>query len=187
MTDSSPNISASRSILASRLWARLFEPVSVLPLALFRIAFGLLMAASTLRFVLRGWVEAFYVAPSFHFTYLGFGWVKPLPETGMYTVFAVMFLASLTVALGLFYRVSIISFFLLFTYVELLDKSFYLKPLLLCFTAQFSAHLFTASTDVLSLDTRTGITKSADLVPAWTLYAVRLQLALVYIFAGFAS
>lgn len=53
------------------------QPVSIAPLATFRIAFGLLMFFSMLRFLWRGWVNTVYVTPEFHFTYMGFDWVQP--------------------------------------------------------------------------------------------------------------
>ena len=74
--------------LRGRFSRKLTQPVDILPLALFRIAFGLLMGASALRFVLNGWVEAVYLAPEFHFSYLGFDWVKPLPGAGMHALYA---------------------------------------------------------------------------------------------------
>ena len=53
-------------------------------LAFFRLAFGLLMVGSLIRFASFGWIEKFYITPQFHFTYFGFEWVKPL---GFYTYF----------------------------------------------------------------------------------------------------
>ena len=161
-------------------------PVSALPLALFRIAFGLLMFASTLRFWLNGWVYDFYVLPSFHFTYLGFGWVRPLSEVGMYTVFTLMLLAALLVMFGLFYRVAMVSFFLLFTYIELLDKTFYLNHYYFVSLLSFLL-IFLPLNARLSLDIRLGFRFPRETVPAWTLYALRLQLVLVYFFAGVAK
>ena len=162
------------------------RPVPSLPLALFRVAFGLLMFAATLRFMLRGWVTDFYVTPQFHFTYLGFGWVKPLPEQGMYVVFGLMLLSSLLITAGLFYRVGIVGFFLLFTYIELLDKSFYLNHYYFVSLLSFLL-IFLPLNRALSLDVRLGLVPPAPWVPAWTLYAVRLQLVVVYLFAGFAK
>ena len=92
-----------------------------------RIAFGLVMFISTVRFMAKGWVNEFYVQPHFHFAFYGLEWVRPLPATGMYTVFVLMALASLGLTLSRFYRQSAALFFLCFVYVELLDKSFYLN------------------------------------------------------------
>ena len=162
------------------------RPVPSLPLALFRVAFGLLMFVSTLRFVLNGWVNDFYAVPQVHFPYLGFGWVKPLPEAGMYAVFALMTVSTLLIAAGLFYRVSITGFFVLFTYTELIDKTYYLNHYYLVSLLSFLL-IFLPLNRALSLDVRLGRLPAAATVPAWTLYALRLQLVLVYVFAGIAK
>ncbi|MCB0226429.1 MAG: HTTM domain-containing protein, partial [Anaerolineae bacterium] len=104
--------------MATKLTGRLpdlRQPVSILPLVVFRVLFGLLMLASTIRFMANGWIEAFYLKPEFHFTYYGFSWVKPLPGVGLYLVFGLVALAALFIALGFMYRAAIIAFFLLFT------------------------------------------------------------------------
>ena len=62
-------------------------------LAAFRVAAGLSGAVVAARFVSRGWVERLYLEPSYHFTYPGFSWVRPLPAAGMYALYAVMVLS----------------------------------------------------------------------------------------------
>ena len=39
----------------------------VAPLAVLRMAFGAIMLISTIRFMAKGWVYDFYIAPKFHF------------------------------------------------------------------------------------------------------------------------
>ncbi len=157
-----------------------------MPLVVFRIAFGLLMLISVVRFVLRGWVHEFYIAPEFHFTYLGFDWVKPLPEPWIYGVFLAMALLALGIALGLFYRFSTVGFFLLFTYVELLDKTYYLNHYYFVSLMSFLL-IFLPLNKSFSLDARLGLTRQSNAAPTWVLYAIRSQLALVYFFAGLAK
>jgi hypothetical protein len=100
---------------------------TTMAIKIMRIAFGLVMFISTVRFMAKGWVDEFYVAPHFHFPFYGLEWVRPLPAAGMYAVFVLMLLASLGLILPRFYRLSAALFFLCFVYVELLDKSFYLN------------------------------------------------------------
>lgn len=162
------------------------RPTSIMPLVILRIAFGLLMFISNIRFIAQGWVAEFYLLPEFHFTYSGFGWVHPLPEWGMWAIFILLGLLSLGITLGLFTRASMVGFFLLFTYVELIDKAFYLNhyyfvsilSFLLCFLPLHGAY---------SLDVHWGLRSPIAQVPAWMLHIVRLQLGLVYFFAGVAK
>lgn len=150
------------------------------------MAFGLLMFISTVRFLAMGWVNEFYLVPQVHFTYFGFGWVKPLPAFGMYLVFALMLVSTLLITLGLYYRISIIGFFLLFSYLELLDKSFYLNHYYFVSLLSFLL-IFLPPHKSLSLDACLGRTRAANTVPLWTHQIIKLQLALVYFFAGIAK
>lgn len=156
----------------NRIKSFLFEETSDAPLSVFRTAFGVMMFLSLVRFASNGWIDALYVQPKFFFTYYGFEFVKPLRAEGMYLVFILMMLTSLLIAFGKFYRVSIITFFLLFTYVELIDKTNYLNH-----------YYFISLVSLLMCFLPAG--KKA--VPRWTTLALQLQLAIVYFFAGIAK
>ena len=95
-------------------------------LAFFRLSFGLLMTFSIIRFCLKGWIKTMYIDPSFHFTFYGFDWVKPIDEY-TYLLFFICGLSAFFVAVGYKYYLSIITFFLTFTYIELMDKTTYLN------------------------------------------------------------
>ena len=159
-------------------------PVSTLSAA--RVLFGATMVFGCIRFLSLGWVHEQYVAPTVHFSYLGFEWLTPLPEFGMYAVFTVMTFAAFGIMLGLFYRPSAAIFFLAFTYVELLDKTYYLNhyyfvsvvALLFCFLPAHRA---------FSLDVWRRPSLRLDVVPRWTVDMLKFQIALVYIFAGIAK
>lgn len=160
------------------------QPIA--PLAVLRIAFGAIMLISTVRFILKGWVSAFYIKPKFHFTFYGFDWVKPLGATGMYVLFAVLVIAAVLVTIGLFYRAAILTFFICFTYVELIDKTTYLNHYYFISVMAFlliwvPAHRY-FSVDVLRKP-KLQVTK----VPAWCINIFKLQLVLVYFFAGISK
>ena len=164
----------------------LFRSVSIAPLASFRILFGAMLLFSTVRFWTKGWIDTLYIQPKFFYAYEGFEFIKPLSGNGMYLVFAFMIIAAIGILLGLLYRVAIILFFLLFTYVELLDKTNFLNhyyfvsiiSLMLCF---LPANKYAA------LDVKFGITKKATLIPFWCVGIIQLQIGLVYFFAGIAK
>jgi hypothetical protein len=151
-----------------------------------RIAFGAVLFISTIRFMVKGWVYDFYIAPGFHFPFLGFEWVRPLSAAGMYTVFAGMLLSSLLILLGLFYRGAVAVFLLLFTYVELLDKSYYLNHYYFVSLFTFLLLLVPANRS-FSLDVWRKPSLRLTQVPAWTIRMLQAQLLLVYFFAGLSK
>ncbi len=165
---------------------KLTTEVNIAPLVVFRVFFGVMMFFSTARFINNGWVEQQYIKPSFFFSYYGFEWIKPVGEQVIYLIFGLLVLSSISIALGLFYRVATIVFFLCFTYVELIDKTNYLNhyyfislvALMLCF---LPAHRS------FSLDTKFGFTAGLKKLPLYTIFILQLQLAIVYFFAGIAK
>jgi len=84
----------------NKFLAYIQKPVHIAPLAMFRVLFGGMMFFSILRFASKGWIYDLYVKPSYFFTYMGFSWVKPLGEVGMYLVFIALALSFLFVMLG---------------------------------------------------------------------------------------
>ncbi|WP_412060526.1 HTTM domain-containing protein [Rubrivirga sp. IMCC45206] len=167
-----------------RRW--LAAPVPIAPLATFRILFGAVMVVSVVRFASNGWIDQLYVQPGFHFAFYGFGWVRPLGEAGMHAAFAVMGLAALGVMLGWRYRWSAAVFFGVFTYVELIDKANYLNHYYFVSVAAGLLVLLPAHR-ALSLDVRRDPGLAVATVPRWAVDVVRLQLGIVYVFAGLAK
>ncbi|HEY1038346.1 MAG TPA: HTTM domain-containing protein, partial [Bacteroidia bacterium] len=164
----------------------MLKPAHLAPLAIFRMAFGVLMLASVIRFLLKGWVYQMYVKPQVFFPYYGFEWVKPLGETGMYVLFGIMALSALFIALGFFYRASALSFFLTFTYVELIDKTNYLNHYYFISIAAFIL-IFLPAHRYFSLDVWRKKELAATHAPNYFLFAIKLQVFIVYFFAGIAK
>lgn len=161
-------------------------PVSIAPLAMFRVLFGLVMFVSVVRFILKGWVKEFYIDPSYYFTYYGFEWVRPLGEVGMYVLYGVLVASTFLVMLGLFYRVASVVFFLSFTYAELIDKTYYLNHYFFISLMAFLMIWLPAHRS-FSLDVIRKPSLRVGLVPRRTVGIVRFQLAMVYVFAGLAK
>ncbi len=163
------------------------EPCSPASAAAFRIIFGLVGVVAVIRFAANGWISELYIEPAYHFSYHGFGWVQAWPGWGMYLHFALLGLASLCVALGYRYRLSIAAFFLLFTYVELIDQTTYLNHYyfisLISFIMIFLPLGWTASLD----SGRTPAGATSPTIPRAALWMLRAQIGLVYTFAGIAK
>jgi hypothetical protein len=154
---------------------------SIAPLVVFRIIFGLMMFVSTLRFLLKGWVDLLFIQPTNFFHYYGFEWVKPLGEIGMYTVFGLLLISALFIALGLFYRWATILYFLLFTYVELIDITNYLNHYYFISLVAFLLCLLPAHRS-LSVDVWRKPSLELSKIPNWILGLLKFQLGIVYFF-----
>ena len=115
---------------------------SAATLAFYRLAFGLMMLLSLIRFASYGWIKKFYITPEFHFTYYGFQWVKPIGNY-TYLVFLICAIAALFVAMGYKYKWAILTFFLSFTYIELMDKTTYLNHYYFITVISFVLIIFT--------------------------------------------
>lgn len=168
------------------LGASLTRPVDAANLVVFRVLFGLLMAAGAVRFVASGWIDTLYLEPTWFFPYDGFEWVNVWPRAGMIAHFSVVAVSALFVALGLFYRVAIVVFVVSFAWAQLFDVTNYLNHYYLVVVVGFWLSLMPLS-GLWSLDRRLGLSKARETVPAWMLYAVRFQLVVVYFYAALAK
>jgi vitamin K-dependent gamma-carboxylase len=172
---------------------RLLEPVDVAWLAAFRVLYGLALAYSMARFIENGWVERFFVEPSFHFKYRGFEWVEPLSAPAMHAVFYALVGLALAVAAGFAFRLAAPAFVLGLTYVQLIDVStylnhYYLAALLGAWLALSPAHRAWSIDAWLGprLRRRDPPSRPPVVARAW-LYLFRFQVGVVYVFAGLAK
>ena len=144
-----------------------------------------MMFFSLVRFALNGWIEKFYIAPKFHFSYYGFEWVKPI---GGYTylIFIICGIASLMVAVGYRYRLAIVLFFLSFTYIELMDKTTYLNHYYFISIISF-VMIFLPANAFFSVDAKREGKVYSERVPRYAVDILKALLAVVYIYAGLAK
>ncbi len=162
------------------------RPTSIAPLITFRIAFGLSMLFSSLRYMWLGWVDTQLVEPILHFSYYGFDWVQPLSRWGMYTIFGLMALACVAIVLGWFYRLFAVVFFLCFTYVELIDITYYLNHYYFVSIVAFLM-IWVPANRYFSLDVIRNPSLHQKMVSRWCIDLFKLQIAIVYFYAGIAK
>ncbi len=174
-TQGAGRIARARSFLS--------EPVSAQSLAVMRIGFGLIMVWDYLRFIAHARIERYYVEPLWTFPYFGWDWIQPLPEPLIYWAWNLVGLSALMVALGLFYRLAIIVFTLVFTYFFLIDMVHYLNhfymvilyAVLMCFLP---------ANRMWSLDALLFRARRSDFIPRWPVSVLRLQTEVILVFAG---
>lgn len=143
------------------------------------------MFISILRFWLMGWIEELYIAPSFHFTFYGFEFVKPL---GSYTylLFLICGISALGIMAGLRYRLSAVLFFVSFSYIELMDKAYYLNHYYFIAVVGFLM-IWLPAGNFCSLDIRLNYARTYTHVPRWCIGSIRFILCIVYFYAGLAK
>ncbi|MBA2360245.1 MAG: HTTM domain-containing protein, partial [Actinobacteria bacterium] len=171
---------------ARRLVHRLFEPVDGASLAVFRMLFGAILLWEVWRYFTNDWIARYFIDPTFHFTYYGFGWVQPWPGNGMYWHFAALGVLAACIMVGFAYRIAAPLFFLGFTYVFLLEQArylnhFYFVSILALLMAIVPAHR------VWSLDRRLSGKNWPQTVPTWSLWLLRAQIGVVFVFASIAK
>ncbi len=175
---------AAKTIQRSKC-RRLEQPVDGASLAAFRIMFGGLLFISTIRFVSNGWVERFYEQPTFFFRYWGFTWISVASPGAILAAHYVMAALSLAVAFGIFYRAAAVAFFLVFTYVELIDVTNYLNHYYLVSLVAFLL-CFLPAHRVWSIDAARKRVRTHR-VPRWCVWLLRFQFGAVYAFAALAK
>ena len=176
---------------AARLVRRLFEPVNVGLLVFFRIAFGTIMLWEAYRYLRRdpwgnNWIEQLYIEPAFQFKFHGFEWVRPWPGDWMFVHFYVLGALALCIAAGLMYRLSAALFCLGFTYVFLLEQTHYLNHFYLICLVSFLL-IFIPAHRAFSLDVLLRPSLRSPTAPAWTLWLLRAQFGMAYLYGGIAK
>lgn len=165
---------------------RLFRPVDIAPLAVFRILMGLLMAAEGFGAILTGWVRANYVDAPFAFHFIGFDFLDVLVGPQAYAVYASLGFAGLGVAFGYRYRWSIGLYTVLWAAVYYGQKTsynnHYFLLLLMCILLWIvPVHRFT------SLDVKAGRATPTSHTAYLNVFVFKLLLLIVYVYAAIAK
>jgi len=161
------------------------RPVDIAWLAAFRILFGLVMSVSMFRFIAYGWIDRFFVKPTFHFKYWGFAWVPAPSHTTAHVLFWVMAGLAACICVGAWFRVAAPLFVLGFAYIQLIDATtylnhYYLALVLSALLAVSPAHR------AWSVDAWRRRSSSTH-IPAGWLWLLRAQVGIVYTYAGLAK
>lgn len=131
-------------------------------------------------------IATLYIDPDFQFKYYGFEWVKPLGGDGIYYVYGLMAVLAVCILIGLMYRLSTILFFLTFSYIFLLDQTYYLNHAYLVILISFLM-IFLPANRAYSVDVYLRPKLRTHVAPAWTLWLILFQIGIVYFFGGIAK
>ncbi len=168
------------------VWSFLFDPVDIAALVFFRILFAVIMLFYVWSYCSNGWVHFYYVKPPVHLTYFGFEWVRPWPDIGMHLHFYALGALAVCLLFGLMYRLCAVLFCLGFVYVFLIEKALYQNHYyLICLVSLLL--IFIPAHRAFSLDALMRPSLRSDVAPAWTLWLLRLQIAIPYFYGGLAK
>ena len=165
---------------------KLQTPISIAPLIIYRLLFGLMVGYGCLWSISKGDIETRYLEPSFFFKYDGFKWVDFIGAEGIYILYGIWFFSALGIFFGAFYRMAIWSFFFVFTYLHLLDATNYINHyyaisifafFLACLPAQVA----------YSVDAWRKPAIQQLQIPAWQMAIFKAQVAIIYLFAAVAK
>ncbi len=164
----------------------LFQKMDNSPLIIFRIFFGLIIAAEGFGAIATGWVRRTFVEAQFNFNFIGFEFLEPLPGIGMYVYFAIMGILGICIALGYKYRFSMIAFALMWWAVYLAQKTsynnhYYLLALINTIMCFLPAHRSNSIDAGLQPEIKT------NSMYAYVKWIIVLQLFIVYTYAAIAK
>jgi hypothetical protein len=163
--------------------AALFEPESLYPLVLVRVLFGAVMAGWGLSMMLSGSIGELFSSNDFVFHYKGFAWITPPGAMGVYVLFSVLVLTAILLGAGAFFKINTLIFSLAFSYVALIDKSNYLSYYYFVIILSVML-LLSPAHRLFSLDLIRKPSIRVDYIPTWFMLALKVQVLLVFFFAG---
>ena len=165
---------------------QLFKRIDNAPLIIFRIFFGLLLAAESFGAIATGWVRRVFVDAQFTFSHIGMEWLQPLPGNGMYFYFVLMGISGLLVMLGYRYRLSLLTFTILWAGVYFMQKSSYNNHYYLLLLISIIM-LFLPANQYASLDAKRNPSIKSLSMPQWCSWVMIAQIAILYFFATIAK
>lgn len=164
----------------------LFKQIDNSALVVFRVFFGLLICIEAWGAIFTGWIRRTLIEPQFTFNFIGFEFLQPLPGNGMLWYYGVMGLVGIFVMVGFKYRLSMLTYGLMWSSVYLMQKSsynnhYYLLMLLCMIMFFLPAHRW------LSIDAWRDKTLRSISMPRWVWLVIVAQLWIVFTYAAIAK
>lgn len=159
------------------------QPVSIAPLVVYRLLFGCLVLYAWGWSLAKDDILVRYLEPQFFFKYYGLEWLPFVGETGLYILYGLWLLAGLGIVLGLFYKVAMGTFFLVFSYLQWIDATNYINHYYAISLLAFLMLLLPANA-VFSVDNWRKTTTSSATIPRSYITILQAQVAVIYIFAA---
>lgn len=148
------------------------------------------MALALTRIWYQGWIESLYIEVGYHFKFQYWRWIPTPTEPTIYILFAATTVCALGIAWGprwfkgWVYQLACWGFFIGFSWIELMDKAYYLNHYYL---VSLLALLLALSPRSLSLAPHPDFNPPQAQHTQAYLLLIRCMLSLVYFYAGLAK
>ena len=153
--------------------------VPIAPLIVFRILWGGLISFACLWSLGKDDITQRFIEPVFFFKYYGFSFVSPFSsEMYYYGLYFIWFVCGICITLGLFYRLCIGLFFVMFTYLQLIDATNFINHYYAISLFSFLMMFLPASAD-MSLDVSWRKHKRYTTIPIYYVYSLRAMVAIM--------
>lgn len=157
----------------------LLTKVNPASLGLFRILIGFIFVIQSVSFLSGDFIQENFIDSKVRFRFSYFEFLEPLSEQGMGLLMFLMFLSAVFIMFGRFFKIAAGLFGLIFTYIWLLDKSYFnnhyyfisLLVLLLLFTNADAWGSFKGKNKKVS-------------VPYYQVFALKAQIFIAFFIAG---
>lgn len=177
------------------MFKRLFEPIPIDWLVVYRVVFGAAMFFYAATSLYYGVVTYHYAVSSFRVPYDYFEWIGPLDCSMViggaiweaeHLEYLVISIASIGIAVGLFYRVSAAVFGIVYLHLFLIDKCYFLNHYYLMALLGVMMPFLPAQRSA-SIDCWLRPEIAATSVPRWTQWLLRMQIGIPYFYGGLAK
>lgn len=163
-----------------------FKHIDNSALIVFRMIFGALIFLESFGAIATGWITKTLVEPQFTFSFIGFEWLQPLPGLWMYFYYAVMGIFGIFIMIGYKYRLSMLSFTILWAGVYFMQKSsynnhYYFLMILSAVMVAMPAHRYA------SVDAKLNPSIKRISMPNWCRLYFYIQLFILYTYASIAK
>ena len=172
-----------QNIFKSKHW---LEPIDNSPLIIFRIVFGLVVAADAFGGMATGWTHRAFIEPDFTFNFMGFDFLQYFVGEPMYVLYTLFGICGLMIAFGAYYRVSAFSAAILWSMIYFAQKTnynnHYYLLMLLCWVMAFLP-----ANQYFSYDAKRKPEIRSLTAPRWATLFLVVQLLIVYTYASIAK
>jgi vitamin K-dependent gamma-carboxylase len=163
---------------------RLFRPLPLFGMAAFRALFAGLLLVGELRYLATGWISIHFGEPTYFFKYLGLEWVPTWSVSGVILHHSLLAVLAVAMLVGWRFRASAALYCVGFAFAQAMDATNYLNH-------YYQVVLLTGLLSALPLGQVWGLDArrlgALTSGPAWMLWLLRGQVAVVYLNASAAK